>query len=1169
VLVVVLAATATIVDKRESLRWLWVALIVAGVLVGAPAAFLASPWWQQRQADSRAKAEAAIGRARERTRDLRDHFDPRGRGVLPFAGRRGWYFTGRAHALEELAGWLAGPPGGRPAMRVVTGAPGSGKSAVLGRLVLLADPAHRTAALMEGSDLDPTMLPPERSIDLSFHARGRTAQQLVEAAAAKLGVEATSVEDLLAALQERPEPATVVVDGVDEASGVQELADVLARLAQTGGIRLLVGVRRQLVDRLVAPEQAIDLDHPAYLVADDVVEYVRRCLVLDGDPDAPTPYRGRPDLAGVVARAVAAQAGGSFLVAQLVSLELVRTDQVVDVTEPGWQERFPREVGQAMRAYLDGFGPDRTRVRDLLAPLAFAEGDGLADEAVWAALASELGTATYQSQDVRWLLYDTSAPNLLQPTNLHDGTVAWRLFHQALGEYLRDRDLPIAASEVQRRITQALCRRVPRQNGRPDWLAADVYTRCHLPAHAAGGGRLDELVVDPGVLLVAEPTRLLPLLSAVTSPSAQAAAHAYQQAVHQLGGDRPLGQQASCLLRAARYCGADDLAARISQLQIALPWTTRWAHWQTTGISRRLTGPTWSVMAVAFGEVDGQPVIISGNHDQTVRMWDARTGQARGEPLTGHTDSVHSVAVGVVDGRPVIVSSDANRIVRVWDARTGQRRDVLLTGHTYSIHAAAFGEVDGQPVVVTADDWLVRLWDARTGQPRTKPRPGHTGQVNAVAFGEVDGQPVIISGGHDQTVRLWDARTGQPRGDPLTGHAGAVMAVAFGEVDGQPVVISGGEDHTVRVWDARTGQPRGEQRAAHASQVNAVAFGVVDGQPVVISGGEDQTVRVWDARTGQAPGERPVGHTGPVMAVAFGEVDGQPVVISGGKDHTVRLWDARTGQPRGDPIIGHNLPVLTVAFGVVDDQPVIVSGGREQTVRVWDARTGQLRLELLTDHIWVDPVAVAVGEVDGQPVVVTAGRQAVQVWDTRTGQLRRELRGDPMGRVYAVAFGDVDGLPVIIGASDEQTMWVWDARTGQPRGVPGASSSFDRSSAVLGKIGDRTVIASAGYSRTVWVGDARTGLRYGERLSGHTDRINVVAVGDIDGQPVIISGSDDQTVRVWDPHTGQCCCIEAEAAVYGVCTFEDLVVATTALGLAAFQVPTAADEAYPSKNLCE
>ena len=42
--------------------------------------------------------------------------------------------------------------------------------------------------------------------------------------------------------------------------------------------------------------------------------------------------------------------------------------------------------------------------------------------------------------------------------------------------------------------------------------------------------------------------------------------------------------------------------------------------------------------------------IVSGSLDRTVRVWDAVTGQALGQPLTGQTDAVFSVAFSARTG---------------------------------------------------------------------------------------------------------------------------------------------------------------------------------------------------------------------------------------------------------------------------------------------------------------------------------------------------------------------------------------------------------------------------------------------------------------------------------------------------------------------------------------
>lgn len=68
------------------------------------------------------------------------------------------------------------------------------------------------------------------------------------------------------------------------------------------------------------------------------------------------------------------------------------------------------------------------------------------------------------------------------------------------------------------------------------------------------------------------------------------------------------------------------------------------------------------------------------------RCW--RTGAPRGEPLT-HTQWENAVAMGAVDGEPVIVSGDNDGTVRVWNARTGAPVRSVGLGVSRSSAAAA------------------------------------------------------------------------------------------------------------------------------------------------------------------------------------------------------------------------------------------------------------------------------------------------------------------------------------------------------------------------------------------------------------------------------------------------------------------------------------------------
>src|SRR6266702_4412423 len=66
----------------------------------------------------------------------------------------------------------------------------------------------------------------------------------------------------------------------------------------------------------------------------------------------------------------------------------------------------------------------------------------------------------------------------------------------------------------------------------------------------------------------------------------------------------------------------------------------RLSHWPTLEMVISSVGS--EVLSVALSP-DGQR-IISGSHDQTIRVWNATTGETEAGPFSGHTDSVESVA---------------------------------------------------------------------------------------------------------------------------------------------------------------------------------------------------------------------------------------------------------------------------------------------------------------------------------------------------------------------------------------------------------------------------------------------------------------------------------------------------------------------------------------------
>jgi WD40 repeat protein len=1046
------------------------------------------------------------------------HFLPKARGIE--ASETGWFFTGRTTALRRISTWLRTA---RQGIFVVTGSAGTGKSAVLGRVITLSVPAYRkqahAAGVLDGAEEG--TVPDEGDVQVAFHARERRVEELLAFLAEQLDViDAREAADLYEPLAHQAAGLshgfTIVVDGLDEAFGghARRMVDeVLIPLGTRPGVKILVGTRPGVKDWSPAgqlSESVVDLDQEPETEA-DIRDYAYRRLTAPSSS-----YAGFPEVANRIAAAVtdasmttsplAEPRVGSFLVARVIT-KMLTTSPPLDITQAGWEQTLPKGLEEAFHEDLAAYGRRHTpaievTIRDLLRTLAWDEGQGVPRRLI-PAMALAVTGRNYTYDDVTTLLRE-AAGHISEAEAA--GWALYRLYHERFREVLRA-DTPELASEVHARIADQLLA-AGRELG---WADADPYLQRVLPRHAAFGRRLDVLLAEDGYLEIADPDALLPLLPLGGGGSTGSSARTYRRAVHGLRGLRPV--ERALALDIAALAGSEGDRRPHDEFRV------RWRRGPQVSHLQELVGHRHTVSAVAFGEVDGQPVVVSGGRDETVRLWDARTGQPRGEPLRGHQGEVRALSFGEVDGQPVVASGGQDRIVRLWDARTGQLLGEPLRGHETSVDAVAFGHVDGQPVVASGGQDTVRFWDARTGQLLGEPLRGHQGEVRALSFGEVDGQPVVASGGQDRIVRLWDARTGQLLGEPLRGHETSVDAVAFGHVDGQPVVASGGQD-TVRFWDARTGQPRGEPPRGRELYVKALAFGEVDGHPVVASGGQDRIVRLWDARTGQLLGEPLRGHETWVDAVALGHVDGQPVVVSGSRDKTVRIWDPRTGLPPGQPLPGHGATVTSVAFGEVDGHPVVVSGSADTTVRLWDAGTGMPRGELLGSHDPLAPVtSVAFGEIDGQPVVVSGGQNKVRLWDARTGLPRGEpLPGRHRSEVMAVALGEVDGQLVIASGGRDDTVRLWDARTGLPRGVLLRHGGWVMTLS-FGDVDRQPVVASGGQD-TVRLWDARTGLRRGEPLRGHQGWVRAVALGEIDAQPVVVSGGQDGTVRLWDARTG-------------------------------------------------
>jgi WD40 repeat protein len=97
-----------------------------------------------------------------------------------------------------------------------------------------------------------------------------------------------------------------------------------------------------------------------------------------------------------------------------------------------------------------------------------------------------------------------------------------------------------------------------------------------------------------------------------------------------------------------------------------------------------------SVAGVAYGP-DGTRIVSADNDHNaktwTLQMWNPDTGERIGRPLTGHTAPLETVAYS--RNGALIASGADDETIRLWDGRTGEPKG-QLAGHTERVYSVAF-----------------------------------------------------------------------------------------------------------------------------------------------------------------------------------------------------------------------------------------------------------------------------------------------------------------------------------------------------------------------------------------------------------------------------------------------------------------------------------------------
>jgi WD40 repeat protein len=146
----------------------------------------------------------------------------------------------------------------------------------------------------------------------------------------------------------------------------------------------------------------------------------------------------------------------------------------------------------------------------------------------------------------------------------------------------------------------------------------------------------------------------------------------------------------------------------------------------------------------------GGRTIATGSDDHRVLVWDCDHLDREPVALVGHEDAVYWLAFSPRGSR--IVSLGRDQTVRLWDGKTGRQIALSPTRYSERFDAVAFSP-DGRYVAAGNGDGSVKVLDA-TDLQEVLTLHGHWSRILAVAFSP-DGKR-LASGGFDRTVKVWD-----------------------------------------------------------------------------------------------------------------------------------------------------------------------------------------------------------------------------------------------------------------------------------------------------------------------------------------------------------------------------------------------------------------------------
>ncbi len=252
------------------------------------------------------------------------------------------------------------------------------------------------------------------------------------------------------------------------------------------------------------------------------------------------------------------------------------------------------------------------------------------------------------------------------------------------------------------------------------------------------------------------------------------------------------------------------------------------ALWDTAS-GRKITelGPADGVSSIQLSPDASR--VLTTNDDQTLRLWDAKTGAPVGAPVKQERGTLSSAFS--TDGS-VVFSMDRGGTVRMLGASTGEMRGSTVKCGSLPVGSAL--EADRRSIIAIEPEGAVLRCDLAGAAPEIVAEIG--GELSQAFVFPAAGRAVVLTSTGD--AQLWDTNRWRRIGAPL--ERGVKLLNWELSSDGARLLVVSSEGD-VTLWDAATGSPVWRLRG---KQVYHAVF-ESNGERLVTAG-QDGFARFWD-----------------------------------------------------------------------------------------------------------------------------------------------------------------------------------------------------------------------------------------------------------------------------------------------------------------------------------